>query len=333
MLKAERRGFRMLSSQSAVKGPPIGQGIKSQAVTGNLEAFSAFGVGGWVIAKNPAAGPLSVHVVTPRSFDIGTPARPRTDVVMGGYDTLHCGFDFPLTNWLGLGIQPQDTDETVTLLVMQGGTPCYRANFKVAPAALLVPQFRFNVETFARTHVTGWVASSDPIPLWLVAVNERGEEIGFAPGIERADLDAGARAFWQGLPLRFLIRQSRLQLFAEQRGRRFPVTELHLPDLVAFVEAEIEEQLRRGPRPDFIKGWAVNMANPARRPKIVLSSAGTELWSAHAALSRRDLVAQTGTDGFCGFSAPLLMVPEGAPWALSVLDTSGARVLASSEEA
>ena len=323
----------MLSGQSGVKGPPIGQGIKSHLVTGNLETFSAFGVGGWVIAKNPAAGPLSVHVVTPRSFDIGTPALPRTDVVMGGYDTLHCGFDFPLTNWLGLGIQPQDTDETVTLLVMQGGTPCYRANFKVSPASLLVPRFRFNVEACARTHVTGWVASSDPTALALVAVNERGEEIRFAPTIERADLDAGARAFWEALPLRFLLRQGRMRLFAEQRGRRSLITELRLPDLVAFVEREIEEQLQLGPRPDFIKGWAVNLLNPARRPRVVLSSAGTELWSAYATLYRRDLAVQTGMDGFCAFSAPLLMVPEDAPWTLDVRDADGVQVLASFKEA
>ncbi|MBS7544283.1 hypothetical protein [Ancylobacter oerskovii] len=323
----------MLSGQSAPKGPPIGQGIKSQLVIGNLEAFSAFGVVGWVIAKNPGMGPLSVHVVTPRSFDIGTPALPRPDVVMGGYDTLHCGFSFPLTNWLGLGIQPDDTDETVTLLVMQGGTPCYRANFKASAASLLVPQFRFNVETCARTHVSGWIASSDPSPLMLVVVNERGDEHRFAPALERADLDAGARAFWEALPMRFLLRQGRLQLLAEQRGRRFPVTELRPPNVVTFLEEQSEDQLRAGIRPDFLQGWAVNLLTPGRRPRVTLSSGATEIWSAFATLYRRDLVAQTGMDGFCAFSAPLGMVPAGAPWKLSVRDGDELHILASSEEA
>ncbi|GLK83921.1 hypothetical protein [Ancylobacter defluvii] len=323
----------MLSGQSAAKGPPVGQGIKSQLAIGNLEAFSAFGVGGWVIAKNPSMGPLSVHVVTPRSFDIGTPTLPRPDVVMGGYDTLHCGFNFPLTNWLGLGIQPDDTDETVTLLVMQGGTPCYRANFKMAPASLLVPQFRFNVETFARTHISGWIASSDPSPLAAVLVNEHGEEHRFVPAMERADLDAGARAFWEALPLRFLLRQSRLQLFAEQRGRRVLITELRPPNVVTFLEELDAELLRVGPRPDFLRGWAVNLLNPARRPKVVLSSGTAEIWSAHATLYRRDLMAQTGMDGFCAFSAPLGMIPAEAPWKLSVRDADEVHMLASSEEA
>ncbi|GAB4064596.1 hypothetical protein KHC28_12305 [Ancylobacter sonchi] len=322
----------MLSGQSALKGPPVGQGIKSQHVTGNLEAFSAFGVVGWVIAKTPSMGPLSVHVVTPRSFDIGTPALPRSDVVMGGYDTLHCGFSFPLANWLGLGIQPDDTDETVTLLVMQGGTPCYRANFKMPPAGLLVPQFRFNVEACARTHVTGWIASSDPAPLALVAVNERGEEHRFAPGTERADLDASARAFWEALPLRFLLRQSRLQLFAEQRGRRSLVTELRPPNVVTFLEQAIEEQLRAGLRPDFLTGWAVNLLAPGRRPQVALNAGTQEIWSARATLYRRDLVAQTGMDGFCAFSAPLGMIPAGTPWTLTVRDGDEVHTLARSEE-
>ncbi|MCB4769819.1 hypothetical protein LGR54_14465 [Ancylobacter sp. Lp-2] len=323
----------MLSGQSALKGPPVGQGIKSQLVTGNLESFSAFGVGGWVIAKNPSMGPLAVHVVTPRSFDIGTPTLPRPDVVMGGYDTLHCGFSFPLTNWLGLGIQPDDTDETVTLLVMQGGTPCYRANFKMSPGSLLVPQFRFNVEACARTHVTGWVASSDPTPLVLLAVNERGEEHRFAPGMERADLDADARAFWEPLPLRFLLRQSRLQLFAEQRGRRSLLAELSPPKVVTFLEQPIEEQLRAGLRPDFLKGWAVNLLAPGRRPKVVLSAGAEEIWSAYTTLYRRDIAAQTGMDGFCAFSAPLGMIPADTPWTLSVRDGEEVHTLASSEEA
>jgi hypothetical protein len=330
-----QRVQRSVSAPIVHDKPPIGVGFRTDSVVGCFERFSAFGVSGWAIPASKAAGPLSVRVITSNTFDVAKVDRPRLDVVLRGYNSVNCGFHFPLTRWLATSPKDDELKEDVCVIIMQGEEICYRTFFRLPRRQMLVPDLLYNVETAGRSHVGGWLDCDDPkAALSLVLTNGDGEQRRFAATNARKDLavvSERARAFRHSFPLLFGLRQQRLSLSFEYRAKLIHVTDVRLPKFAAYLDGKPLQRLANGEDVGFISGWALNGLVPTKRPCVVLSEGGKEVWRTRATMRRPDIAAATKTDGFVGYLIPLAALRPGAPWTLAVSDDDEELVMYTTE--